>query len=363
MPHPFFELIQVAIGNATCLSHSPSEDEWESLFLMAQKQALVGVCFHGLQSLDKQQLSKLSSQLKMKWLSTALMIQQRNLLINYRCKELQETLSNDGFRSYIMKGQGNELNYPKELANLRQPGDIDVYLEGGYNKVIDYVNRTYPTCQVNELEIHYNCFKDVEVEIHYKPFSLRNPFKNSRLQHFLKSESEACFSNKVLLNTGEEIVVSTTRFNLVHQMVHIYHHLFTEGIGLRQLMDYYYLLKHNVNAQEEMENAVKVLTELGLSRFTSAVMWVLQEVFHLDRSSMLSMPNETDGRIILNEIIRRGNFGHMGDNQAVLSNKWNSFWYVNGNALRFWRFDHWAWFWTPIWRIYHFIWRKINNYK
>lgn len=363
MTRLFFELIQVAIGNTGCLSKSPSENEWEELFMMAQKQAIVGVCFHGVQSLDKQQLTHLSSEVKMNWLSMALMIQQRNKLLNLRCEELQDQLSNDCFRSYIMKGQGNEMNYPKELANLRQPGDIDVYLEGGYNKVIGYVNRTYPTCQVNELEIHYHCFKDVDVEIHYKPFSLRNPFKNSRLQHFLKSESEACFSNKVLLCTGEEIVVSTTRFNLVHQMVHIYHHLFTEGIGLRQLMDYYFLLVHNVQCREEMKNAVKVLTNLRLIRFASAVMWVLKEVFNLGRSYMLVTPNEKDGRFILNEIIRRGNFGHMADDTVRLASKWNSFWYVNGNTLRFFRFDYWAWFWTPIWRVYHFIWRKINHYR
>ena len=47
----FFELIQVAIGNRICLSHSPTAEEWKALYEIAKKQSLVGVCFAGVQRL------------------------------------------------------------------------------------------------------------------------------------------------------------------------------------------------------------------------------------------------------------------------------------------------------------------------
>ena len=204
MKEAFFELIQVAVETRGCLSKVPSEKDWENLYSHAQQQALSGVCFYGIQKLPQRQFLALPLSLKMQWLGTVVQIQKRNELIDQRCMELQETLSNAGFRTYIMKGQGNAMLYGKDLCSLRQSGDIDIYLEGGYDKVIDYVNRTFPTKEVNELEIHYHCFKDAEVEIHYKPFVMDGP-KDKILQRFFAEEAEKCFTNKISLSQGENV--------------------------------------------------------------------------------------------------------------------------------------------------------------
>ena len=48
----FFELIRVAIGNAVCLSQTPTTAEWNALYAMAKEQSLVGICFAGVQRLQ-----------------------------------------------------------------------------------------------------------------------------------------------------------------------------------------------------------------------------------------------------------------------------------------------------------------------
>ena len=238
-----------------------------------------------------------------------------------------------------------------------------MYVEGGYENVMEYVNRTFPTKEVNELEIHYHCFNDAEVEIHFKPFTLRNPITNRRLQRFFNKECEECLSNCIPLSTGGEITVPTFRFNLVHQLVHIYHHFFTEGIGLRQLMDYYFVLKASPQPSYDRESALSLIKSMGLQRFVGAVMWVMQEVFELERDFLLCEPEEKGGRIVLKEIIQRGNFGKMADDKINLGNHWTSFWYINSKAIRFMRFDPWVWFWTPITRLYYYVWRKVNGFE
>lgn len=377
----FFELLQVAIGRGDSLSRVPSGDEWMSLYRMAQKQAVVGVCFYGMQRLPKEQRVHLPKQLMMQWFALGEQIRQRNELMNRRCVEIQGILTRDGFRNFIMKGQGVAEIYSdsesdadsvgesdgvgkgSDLGLYRQSGDIDVYVEGGYEKVMGYVSRTFPTKEVNELEIHYHCFDDAEVEIHFKPFSLRNPIKNRRLLQFFDEECEACFNNRIRMSTGGEITVPTLRFNLVHQMVHIFHHLFTEGVGLRQFMDYFFLLKNfNVNLNLDL-NVDRWLRELGLLRFAGAVMYVEREVFGLQKEYMLCVPDEKGGRMLLKEIMQRGNFGMMSDDNIDLGNRWTSFWYVNSKTIRFMRFDPWAWFWTPISRIYYFGWRKVKGFE
>lgn len=378
MDNLFFELIHVAVDNCTCLSHTPSAKEWKGLYSLAYNHALLGVCFRSLNILDKQeQLSEMPLQLKMHWLGMAVQIQKRNELINQRCVELQRMLGQNGFRTYIMKGQGNATLYNNVqntgeerenkkncLSSLRQPGDIDIYLEGGYKRVMEYVNRTFPTKEVNELEIHYHCFKDSEVEIHYKPFVIDGP-KNIVLQQFFTEESEACFKNWIPLDNSGNICIPTITFNLVHQLVHIHHHLFYEGIGLRQLMDYYFILqKTSYGSTDSIKRSKKVIHQLGLDRFSCALMYVLQVVFGLERNKMLWNPSKKDGIFLLNEIMCSGNFGQADiRKKGIYQNKWKSFWYIHFKTFRYWRFDHWAWFWSPIYRIRGFVWRKVNGYN
>ena len=150
-------------------------------------------------------------------------------MINAQCVEGQQKIEKEGFRTFIMKGQGNAALYHDNLKLLRQSGYIDIYLEGGFEKVSAFVQRTCPTKEINELEIHYHCFPDsltgscgpTEVEIHYRPFIMRNPFKNRKLQRFFDEEGEKCYENKVVLpNEIGEIVAPTITFNLIHRLVH-----------------------------------------------------------------------------------------------------------------------------------------------
>lgn len=231
--------------------------------------------------------------------------------------------------------------------------------------MLAYANTFASTNGVNELEMHVDVFPDTEVEFHYRPFIMRNPFKNRKLQRFFAEEGEKCFENKIALPNGVgEIVVPTTTFNLVHQMVHIAHHLYTDGIGFRQLMDCYFVLR-TVQEVSDVSMVQEVVHELGLDSFASALMWVIKTVFvgHDNDNFFPWRPCEKDGRMLLEEILKSGNFGHHDETKADLSNKWKSFWYVNGKTFRFWRFDHWAWFWSPLWRVYHFVWRKLHGFR
>ena len=368
----FFELIQVAIGTRICLSHTPTADEWGELYAMAKKQSLVGVCFAGVQKLNNlphqqgDERGALPEVLYLTWMGMAAKIQQRNEVVNRQCVELQERLCEEDFRSCILKGQGNAENYGS-LALLRQSGDIDIWLEGGYEKVMAWVQKVAPTNEVNQHHAHFDCFPDTEVEVHYYPFVLNNPFKNRVLRKFFSQSESTQFCNHVSLLDGSTIVAADNSFNLVFQLVHIFHHLFTEGIGLRQLMDYYFVLRTlydpTTQLRNKNENVLRVVSHLGLNRFASALMWVLCEVFGMEEKDMLCKPNEKDGRFLLHEIMMAGNFGHHDERVPKNMSYWKSFWYLNFQNLRLIRFDYWSWFWTPIMRVKGFVWRKINGYK
>lgn len=363
----FFELLRVAIKVQKTLSRIPSAEEWDKLYRMSKKQSLVGISFAGIQRVmeyEKIYHCGMPELLYFTWMGMAAKIQQRNEVVNRQCVELQEKLSADGFRSYIMKGQAVGSLYG-QIGLLRQSGDIDVFLEGGLNKVLAYARTYGGVAKVNELEMSVSIFTDTEVEFHYRPFIMRNPFKNRRLQKYFESQEKKQFSNYLILDKEKELSICapTVEFNLVHQLVHTYHHFITEGVGLRQLMDYYFVIQ--ASNEEDIRECKKIVENLGLNRFASALMWVIKTVFvgHDNDIFFPWRPNEKDGRLLLEEILLSGNFGHADERaKNIQTSKWKAFWYVNGKTFRFWRFDHWAWFWSPLWRCYYFAWRIMKGF-
>ena len=356
----FFDLIKVSIGKAGCLSHSPNAEEWGELYAMAKKQSLVGVCFAGVQRLQQQQQEP-PEMLYLTWMGMAAKIQQWNEAVNRQCVNLQKRLAADGFRNCVLKGQGVATLYGEHLRGLRQSGDIDCWVEGGFEKVNAWAQKIAPSKGINQHHIHFDIYNDTEVELHYYPFNLTSPSKNKILRKFFKDQEEICFTNESSLG----FCVPTSEFNLVFLMVHIFHHLFTEGVGLRQLMDYYMVLCTASGSKFQKVSEVQVVVRaLGLERFASALMWVLGEVFGLEREQMLWEPNKEDGTFLLEEVMLSGNFGKQDARQKGLyDSKWNSFWLVHGKTFRFWRFDRWAWFWSPIHRVWSKIWQLKRGYK
>lgn len=179
----FFELIQIAIGTRICLSHTPSADEWGELYSMAKKQSLVGICFAGVQKLQMRRQMP-PEMLYLKWMGMAAKIQQRNEVVNRQCVELQKRLSADGLRSCILKGQGVAQFYPEFVRSLRQPGDIDIWVDGERNEIIKYISGLgIKTGNVDMKHWEVKFFDDTEVEVHFRPTWFYNPIHDRR---FLK---------------------------------------------------------------------------------------------------------------------------------------------------------------------------------
>ena len=146
----FFELIQASVDSSYSLAKVPSAQDWQLLYNLAEKQALLGVCFYAIKRLPSDQIVNLPLKLKMQWLGMAVMIEKRNRLMNERCHELSSRLSALGFNSCILKGQGlaaiyNQIDDTNSLGVLRQPGDIDVWVEGGASVITGLGKETSPT--------------------------------------------------------------------------------------------------------------------------------------------------------------------------------------------------------------------------
>jgi len=364
----FFQLIRVAIGTQDSLSRLPSQKEWKALYDMAKKQSLVGVCFAALQKLGADADEGfarigMSEMLYLTWMGMTAKIQQKNQTVDEQCVALQKRLSADGLRSCVLKGQGVGQLYAEHLHGLRQSGDIDLWVDADAESVIKYVKKVSPTNDIERKHISLKIFEDTEVEVHWVPSELDNPFKNRKLKAWYESKKNVCFENQIMISdNGSEICVPTIGFNRVYLLLHIYEHFLYEGIGLRQMMDYYWMLK-DFSIKCENANEVKsIIHKLGLDWFASAVMWVMKEVFGLGMIGMPWIPNKLDGEKLLCEIMEGGNFGKYGKDVAQ-KNESKAEWAIRRlrRASRLFNYDTIGTLCRPVIRMRLALWYKKMN--
>ena len=415
----FYELIQVAISQRSCLSRALTMEEWKGLYGLLKKHALLGIGYVAIQKLPREQWPQKTMILQ--WVAIAQQIRQRNLELSEECNEVVTILKHDGIESVVIKGQSNLENYPEELRDFRSSGDIDLWTKltndsgipiavqqgdsveyeyyKGVRGIIEYARLQCrlrgDKSQFKPLYYHveYHTDKGTGVEMHYRPSFLCSPIRNMRMQRWFKEQFDVCLQNKCRLG----FPVLTPSVNVVYQLVHLYRHVFEGGIGLRQLMDYYFALRvwHNDvmeckdlqtqgmwseglgTAVMSKEEVMAVIRSFGMAKFAAAVMFVLHEVFAIptqlsikderlminDCPWMICYPNEKEGKKLLEEIMKGGNFGQYDARDAELKRGGmvkHGVWKLK-RVMRLVRSYPEEALWEPVFRVYHLGWRKVNG--
>lgn len=234
----FFDFLLFCIGSAKEIPGSLKEADWKELYAIAKKQALLGVLFHGIQRLPKELAPE--QKLLIRWMVMAEQIRKQNIRLFQDSVKVCQNFENEGFANCILKGQGNALLYPDPY--MRTPGDIDIYLAGGRKRVMQYINKVCPNQVMRYHHVDFPVMKTA-IEVHFTPSYMFFPIHNSRMQKWFKEVMGEQCNHRVSLPDGSgEIHVAQVSFNVIYILSHLYRHIFTEGIGLRQLLDYYFVL-------------------------------------------------------------------------------------------------------------------------
>ena len=295
--------------------------------------------------------------LLMTWMGAAQQIHRQNMKVNAVAGKLFSMLREDGFRCCILKGQGNALMYPNPYS--RTPGDIDVCVNASREYLTEYAKRHFNL--EDDIRFHHleTTMDGVPVELHFFPCSMNNPLYNARLQKWFKRNADLQCSNVFSLPDGiGEIAIPTTAFNVIYQLTHLYHHFFDEGIGMRQIIDYYYVV-NNDELLVIRDTLQKELKHLGLWKFAGAVMYVLHEALGLSEEKMIAPIDEKRGKLLLSEILNGGNFGQYFTKYGGFTHQSMAKKYF----LKIWRNMHFITFYPaealsePIFRTWHFFWR------
>ena len=405
----FFEFLRFCIGTVQEVPSSLKGADWRVLYAMARKQCLVGVLFDGIKRLPAD--VGMDKGLLFQWMAQNQTLRKANARLDKAAVEVAEWFGRKGFRTCVLKGQGNALLYPSGME--RTPGDIDLWVDGGDRKVVSFVRSLSPDEKVCYHHIGFPEYNGVEVEVHFRPSFLFCFRHNRRLQGYYERVMDEQFAHRVKLGEQGEVAVPKAEFNLIFQLTHIFTHLMNEGIGLRQLLDYFFVLKNtdfggntdgvsgntnggafgvNTNCSDNTDriggnadgdgfllntdftddtdriggNADGVdrrllqdeLRRLGLWEFAGAVMYIMKEVFGLEDNRLIVPPDVMRGRLVLKEALEAGNFGQYD------KRNWFGHSALGHNLQRLYRDMRLVRFFPaealsePFFRIWHFFWRK-----
>ena len=358
----FFAFLRYCLGYKRDMSRVVAGMNWQELYSFASKQAILGLCFEGIERLGKEYPEELKQnpigrELLMTWMGKAQQIRRQNMKVNVVAGKLFSMLREDGMRCCVLKGQGNALMYPNPYS--RTPGDIDVWINASRERIMEYARKTFELGDDIRLQHLETSLDGVPVELHFFPCSMNNPIYHARLQKWFRRNADLQCSNVVSLPDGAgDVAVPTTAFNVIYQLTHLYHHFFDEGIGMRQIIDYYYVV-NNDELLVIRDTLQKELKHLGLWKFARAVMYVLHEALGLSGEKMIAPMDEKRGKLLLAEILEGGNFGRHFTKYGHFTQQGMAKKYF----LKIWRNMHFVRYYPaealsePIFRTWHFFWR------
>ncbi len=378
----FVELLQFCLGTRDCLSCLPNADGWRYLFEESQRQALPGIFLEGIHRLsiqDSRLTGNLPKELMLQWIGLALQIEQRNALTTKVCGEVVGQMEKDGMRCCVLKGQANHRYYPEKMANLRSCGDVDVWVcsvkdsrfmaHSDVGRVLEYVDAHWKRTGLCWLHCIFIDKSGVPVEVHFHPSFFSRPKYFKRFITYF-SDFETCIERVSV--DGVEIPAMRVEKDVIYQMNHIYRHLIDEGVGLRQIVDYYWLLRRFFDERLTVIDKAKVmeiLSWLGMRKFAGALMYVMKELLGMPSKYLLCEPSEKDGEFLMNEILLSGNFGHndsrMGDvlNGGYLKSRISQASRRFKRNMRFFTSYPGEVIWEPIVRVGHYIWKKLRLWR
>ncbi|MBP5769858.1 MAG: nucleotidyltransferase family protein [Bacteroidaceae bacterium] len=280
---------------------------------LAKQQAVAGLVAQALMASGV----KLERQDALEVYTLTRNIRQRNEQMDDAVVQLCQLLEGQGIRFLVFKGQTLSALYPD--GGLRQSGDIDFICHPD-----DWSRAAAFFCQkwgvtlddsTTEKDVQFQ-YEGVVYELHKKLTVFTYP---SHQRYWDEVVMPEIWSNPYSLTIkGQDVPTLSPTYNILYVFVHIFHHLISDGIGLRQFCDWAILLTSCVGWPHDKKlNGFaptllqKHLEGIGLTRAYTGLGAIL--TLYLQVPSFVLKVTDDDCRrapSLFQNMLEMGNFGH-----------------------------------------------------
>ncbi len=258
-----------------------SMGQWKGLMALAKRQGVAAIAFDGVQRLFEVYQKKIMAAADapaewMRWVfeCTGLMTQyeQMNLQQKEVISKIADILDQEGVRMMIFKGQANASLYKR--PNHRAAGDIDCWLFGDADRGDSILKR-------NGASVDFNWYRHSKIAFHHETIEnhrVMGHTRGSKKMKEMERELEAMLEPselKAIDGCGKALMPSV-KFNACFLTYHALHHFITEGLKMKQILDWAMFLQ--IQQKEVDWNVYNSFCErYNLNRFAAVMNYIAVE--------------------------------------------------------------------------------------
>lgn len=355
----FLELLRAGLwGTKADVNLFKENVDWKAILRIAKEQTVQIIIADGIETLPEDTWPPKQAMLSLMMLR--IKIQQMHNLLNTTLNQITEALNTEQIPSVLLKGQGVAQNY--RIPASRMCGDIDLYIgEENYQRACEIVRNLNPEKQeyTPESEQHMQLeLNGVTIEVHRIASTIN---QKSKAEDFAKWTKAATIENKETSydNLGVKIHLPESTFNAFFILYHAVRHMFSEGVGFRQICDWSMFL-HKHHQEINIEELKTKLKEYRLEQIWTEFCILAHKVIGVPTGDIPLYPSDdksTKTETLTNHIFASGNFGHYDANgrdphqTTYLKRKWRSFRFQSSRLFKLFRLFPtftltfgWGWF-------------------
>ena len=340
----FISLVKAGLWKKEARLSCYAPIDFTQVFRIAKEQTVLGLVMEGIDFWKKQEdynPDLLPYRLLVKWILPLQKTEQKNLSMNSFIERLFLFLENNQVQAVLMKGQGIAQCYDNPL--WRTCGDVDLLLDTeNYHKAIEITEPfRNALLEVNPYQLHYGMLlkSGIILELHGKMHTRLSKRIDSLVD---KVQEETLKGGKTRVwHCGDtDILLPAPDQDVIFIFTHILHHLFIEGIGLRQICDWCRLL-HTYKAELDVPLLEARLREMKLLSEWKAFAAFAVDWLGMEESSVplydASAKWKRKARALMAIVLESGNMGHNRDfgRRKGLSGRLKTLWLRTKDSIRF----------------------------
>ena len=335
---------------------------WKGIVELAQIETVSSLAADGIALLPKDLQPPLQDKLPL------IACVQANEAANKKHIEtiglISESLEKAGIPVAFMKGQVTGSRYPKPLH--RQQGDIDFVVKGSDMEpalqVLESLGATADRSEIDEQ--HGKAFLgDVLIEPHYKIHNYQRPSTDKMVQNLF---DEVFPSQLIEMDFGKKKAkVLPLEFESLFLISHIVHHVYGEGLGLRQVVDYAMFIDKCWNHIDTTKHSewLKMARMMKPWRIIACICIDYLGAKRPTTIKPFTKKEKSQASRLLDDIISVGNFGRNGYTfhyDSTIDVLKNYLWVIR-RCLRLGFVCPSEARWWPFSKLYRFIGKKLNK--
>lgn len=275
--------------------------DWNLVHEESKKQTVAYVCFDGIA--DK---SIIPSDVYNEWFSTVCLYMRDNAQVNSNHAYLDKFLKKHGVPYCIFKGAASEYYYPNPA--LRAMGDVDFVVPKDYFESTSelFTNEGFTMSEEDHICHRVLTKNKIHLELHFEPAGMPEGENRKIAEEFFADIFEKTTCDSV---GGFKFENPSAFHHGLVMLLHTYHHLLSEGIGLRHLCDWAVFVNKFTN--EEFIGIFKEkLVRIGLWKFAQILSATACDYIGLPHREWIGDVSKELTADIICDIFAGGNFGN-----------------------------------------------------